>query len=222
MTSPDSKSLSEGDFVKVCDKLKAVHEGVTSMVELQKHTRHAILSCSVQNTYLHLAAASGNCGMVEELIKANPFQMDVKNFKGVTALHMAIWRGHVDVVHTLINSGASIYLKAPHGLTSLHLAVKRGDLSLSKLLIDSDFENVLVNEKSMAEGSALHMAILRNDVQIIKLLIVSGASLHQTDNKGQTCIDLALRSEDAKTSELISDLIIRKVTNLKRKRSIEG
>ena len=123
---------------------------------------------------------------------------------------MAIWRGHVDVVHTLINSGASIYLKAPHGLTTLHLAVKRGDLALSKLLIASDFENILVNEKSGAEGSALHIAIVRNDVQIIKLLIVSGASLHQTDNKGQTCIDLGLRSEDAKTSKLISDLIIRK------------
>ncbi len=225
MTSPDNKSLSEGDFVKVCDKFKTMHEGVTSMVELQRNTRHALLSCNIKNTYLHIASSCGKLHMVKELIKANPFQIDARNFRGIAPLHMAIWRGHFDIVHTLIKSGASIYLKAPHGLTPLHLAVKRGNLAMSKLLIASDLENRLVDEKSTVEGSALHIAILQKDVHIIKLLVVAGANLHNTDNKGQTCIDLGLRSEDAETSKLFSELIIGNVKNdsittSKRKRSV--
>jgi len=207
MTSSDGKGsppFSEWDFKKVSDMLKTAHESTMALERFQKDTRHTLLSCSIRNNYLHLAAASGRCHIVDGLVKANPFQIDVKNYKGVTALHMAIWHGHHDVVINLIDHGASIHIMAPHGLTPLHLAVNRCDLFLCKLLIATDVESKLVNDKSEKGESALHIAISRQDENIMKLLISVGADVYQRNDKGISCAALAISSENRVISAIMN------------------
>tara|TARA_B100000401_G_scaffold26482_1_gene15870 strand:- start:3640 stop:4458 length:819 start_codon:yes stop_codon:yes gene_type:complete len=199
----ETKNFSEGDYMRLCSMLKTAFDCTKSLEESQKRTRYALLTCSIRNTYLHLAAACGNSNTVMGLVQANPFQIDAKNYKGVTALHMSIWHGHTTVVNILIDHGSSIYVKAPHGLTPLHLAIVRGKTFICKLLVAKDVESKLLNEPNDQGQSALHLAISRMNEEIVELLILAGAKIHQRDGHGKTCVDLAKESGNHHISEMV-------------------
>ncbi|XP_060590660.1 ankyrin-2-like, partial [Ruditapes philippinarum] len=98
-------------------------------------------------TALHLAAANGKKGVVEELLKAAPELKDVKDASGQTALYSAI--KHVKIVEILIKSGAEVDDTDNHGRTPISYAAEKGLLECTKRLIDkakiNEGDNEMVN-----------------------------------------------------------------------------
>ena len=52
----------------------------------------------------------------------------------MTALILAVWWGHTEVVKLLIKNGADVYAKNKYGQTALMLAEKRGHTKIISIL----------------------------------------------------------------------------------------
>ena len=69
-----------------------------------------------------MAAAAGNHGdIVKRLLEAGA-SVNLKNFKGTTALAAAVRRGHLDVVKILLEGGANIDITDKSGRPPLQIA----------------------------------------------------------------------------------------------------
>ena len=56
-------------------------------------------------------------------------------FSGNTPLLVAAWRGHQDIVETLIESGCDIHGINNAGETALHVAALRGEADIARVCI---------------------------------------------------------------------------------------
>lgn len=75
----------------------------------------------VAQSLLLLATRDGDLQRVKHLVEdytdSELSIIDCENFAGNTPLHVAILRGHVEIVAFLVNSGANIYHQNKHGCT---------------------------------------------------------------------------------------------------------
>ncbi|XP_076910751.1 E3 ubiquitin-protein ligase XBAT32-like [Bidens hawaiensis] len=171
----------------------------------------------VRNSPLHYSAAQGHHEIVSLLIESG-VDINLRNYRGQTALMQACQYGHWEVVLTLILYKANIH-KADYlnGGTALHLAALNGHSRCIRILLAdyihsvSNFYN-LVNKRSeieefvseFDEGSlyetvnrpadggvtALHMAALNGHVDTVQLLVDLGASVNEVTVDAGTTIDL--------------------------------
>src|SRR3569623_1154146 len=61
--------------------------------------------------------------------------MHQRDDNGVTALHMAVWRGDAAVVNTLLHGGADIHQSNDTGETVLHYAAQSGNEAIVNTLL---------------------------------------------------------------------------------------
>ncbi|KAI3803119.1 hypothetical protein L1987_31268 [Smallanthus sonchifolius] len=171
----------------------------------------------VRNSPLHYSAAQGHHEIVSLLIESE-VDINLRNYRGQTALMQACQYGHWEVVLTLILYKANIH-KADYlnGSTALHLAALNGHSRCIRILLAdyipsvANFYNV-VNKRSgteefvseFDEGSlyetinrpadggvtALHMAALNGHVDTVQLLIDLGASINEVTVEAGNTIDL--------------------------------
>ncbi|KAF8033830.1 hypothetical protein BT93_C0175 [Corymbia citriodora subsp. variegata] len=171
----------------------------------------------VHNSPLHYAAAQGHHEIVSLLLESR-VDINLRNYRGQTALMQACQYGHWEVVQTLILSRADIH-RADYinGGTALHLAALNGhSLCIRLLLVDylpsrQDLFNVMrgksENLESIAEFdqgalcevvnraadggiTALHMASLNGHFESVQLLLDFGASLSAVTEDDGTTLDL--------------------------------
>ncbi|EOY31608.1 XB3 in isoform 3 [Theobroma cacao] len=171
----------------------------------------------VRNSPLHYSAAQGHQEIVSLLLESG-VDINLRNYRGQTALMQACQYGHWEVVQTLILFGANIH-RADYlnGGTALHLAALNGHSRCIRLLL-SDYIpsipncwNILrkrsKNKESIAEldecalrevinrpadggVTALHMAALNGHVDSVQLLLDLGASVTEVTMEDGTTIDL--------------------------------
>ncbi|KAI8570170.1 hypothetical protein RHMOL_Rhmol01G0012700 [Rhododendron molle] len=171
----------------------------------------------VRNSPLHYSAAQGHHEIVSLLLESG-VDINLRNYRGQTALMQACQYGHWEVVQTLILFKANIH-RADYinGGTALHLAALNGHSRCIRLLL-TDFIpsipnawNILSkmseNESSVsgfdesalheiinrpADGgiTALHMAALNGHVETVQLLLDLGASVSEVTVEDGTTIDL--------------------------------
>ncbi|KAL4589971.1 hypothetical protein LXL04_002884 [Taraxacum kok-saghyz] len=171
----------------------------------------------VRNSPLHYSAAQGHHEIVSLLIESG-VDINLRNYRGQTALMQACQYGHWEVVLTLVLYKANIH-KADYlnGGTALHLAALNGQSRCIRILHADYIPSVpnfleLVNGKSRIEefvcesneGSlyktinraadggvtALHMAALNGHFDSVHLLIDLGASVTEVTVEDGTTIDL--------------------------------
>jgi acyl-CoA-binding protein len=65
-------------------------------------------------------AATGDSNALKEMLKTHP--VDTRDEDGMTCLHWAADRGHIDIVRMLLDSHASINVQDNDGNTPLHIA----------------------------------------------------------------------------------------------------
>ncbi|GAA0161703.1 homeodomain transcription factor [Lithospermum erythrorhizon] len=171
----------------------------------------------VRNSPLHYSAAQGHHEMVSLLIESG-VDINLRNYRGQTALMQACQYGHWEVVQTLILFNANIH-RADYlnGGTALHLAALNGHFRCIRLLL-SDFIPSIPNFCSMmrqrstnkesildfdecallevinrpADGgiTALHMAALNGHTEAVQLLLDFGASVTEVTEEDGATIDL--------------------------------
>ncbi|KAJ0089773.1 hypothetical protein Patl1_14418 [Pistacia atlantica] len=171
----------------------------------------------VRNSPLHYSAAQGHHEIVSLLIESG-VDINLRNYRGQTALMQACQHGHWEVVLTLILYKANIH-RADYlnGGTALHLAALNGHSRCIRLLLadyipsvpnvwsrlkkksNKDEPILEFNESALhevisrtADGgiTALHMAALNGHVESVHLLLDLGASVSEVTVEDGTTIDL--------------------------------
>ncbi|CAO2841705.1 unnamed protein product [Amaranthus hypochondriacus] len=171
----------------------------------------------VRNSPLHYSAAQGHHEIVSLLLETG-VDINLRNYRGQTALMQACQHGHWEVVQTLVLSKANIH-RADYlnGGTALHLASLNGHTRCIRLLLadyipsisntwillqkkskkeygNSEFNasalHQVINKPADGGITALHMAALNGHFDAVQLLLDLGASVGETTVEDGTTIDL--------------------------------
>lgn len=171
----------------------------------------------VRNSPLHYSAAQGHHEIVTLLLETG-VDINLRNYRGQTALMQACQHGHWEVVQTLVLFKANIH-RADYlnGGTALHLAALNGHTRCIRLLLadyipsilntwnllrkksnneyeSSDFNasalHQVINKPADGGITALHMAALNGHFETAQLLLDLGASVSEITVEDGTTIDL--------------------------------
>ncbi|KFG41668.1 ankyrin repeat-containing protein, partial [Toxoplasma gondii p89] len=101
-----------------------------------------------------------------------------------TALHLAAFEGHRDLVRLLLRCGASPKVGAQDGLTPLHFAAQKGHAETVEMLLRGGANvNALVHR---GRRSALHFACKNGHLNAALLLVQYGGDLNLENAQGET------------------------------------
>ncbi|XP_064107897.1 serine/threonine-protein phosphatase 6 regulatory ankyrin repeat subunit B-like [Macrobrachium nipponense] len=145
----------------------------------------------------HDAALGGKCDVITVLLESG-FDVNCKNKKGNTMLHLAALKGHRELVQLLISKGANVNDKGNMGRTPIHRAVESNDVSIVQELIESAHDAAIdverdaitvllesgfdVNCKNKEGSTMLHLAAGNGHRELVQLLISKGAKVNDKDN----------------------------------------
>lgn len=171
----------------------------------------------VRNSPLHYSAAQGHHEIVSLLLESG-VDINLRNFRGQTALMQACQYGYWEVVQILMLFKANIH-KTDYfnGGTALHFAALNGHTRCIRLVLadyvpsTSDFWNIIrrssqegslsdfdedsglyniINKKADGGITALHMAALNGHAESVQLLLDLGACVTDVTVEDGTTIDL--------------------------------
>ncbi|XP_026173696.1 B-cell lymphoma 3 protein homolog [Mastacembelus armatus] len=99
--------------------------------------------------------------------------LEIKNYEGLTPLHLAVLRGHRDLARMLLDAGADINaMDVKSGQSPLMHAVESSNADMVYFLIENGCD---VNSQSYSGNTALHAACGRGQVDTVRLLLKNGA-----------------------------------------------
>lgn len=130
--------------------------------------------------------------------------------KARTALHIAASLGHLEVVETLLQFGASLSVKDKHGNSPLHLAVLGCHPSMTDLLVK---KGASVNATNNRQQTPLHIAAELGFTEVVQVLVGHGADLFLPEKGGRTALYIAARG----SYTAIVDMLITAEREIKHK-----
>lgn len=161
------------------------------------------------------AAAIGNVNTVVDAIK-NGVDINALGAEGTTALYIAAYWGHITVVRTLIDAGASLELGRESDGENPLIAASSNALLLSnqestasirqleviQMLIQA---GINVNAKTNEGWNAIEAAANTGNIKAVKLLLQAGADINAKDNWGDTAISRAKQAGHIEIVKLLQD-----------------
>ena len=117
------------------------------------------------------AARNGHHDICRLLIDKGA-QLEAKNTKGLTPLHIAVTQGHIEIVRLLCDRGADIEAQEFLGRRTLHNAVFYGHISVVKELIE--VRHAEINARDNDGRTALWWARQKRVVEIASCLVSRG------------------------------------------------
>ncbi|KAL3914927.1 MAG: hypothetical protein SGPRY_007446 [Prymnesium sp.] len=156
---------------------------------------HCAINCRtegpIQSSPLHLAAISGDVDLAACLLRhcASP---NLKDSKGCTALHRALFWGHTRVVEMLLSTRRCDTSSANHAMERpLYIAALRGHPACLKLLLDVEPTNA---PRNYHDGyTPLHAAVIGKSLSCLQLLLRHGFEANASNRFGQTALHLGAR-----------------------------
>jgi ankyrin repeat protein len=131
---------------------------------------------SNKSTPLHFAASSGDCSIIEDILKhAPPSTAYVQDSQGLSALHAAALMGHLPAARLLLKyHPASSDIRDNHGRNFLHAAAMRGHHSIVSYVIKNRMLEYLLNEQDHEGNTTLHLALQAGEYRVVSKLLSSG------------------------------------------------
>lgn len=126
-------------------------------------------------TALHLCCEYQLLDCLSVLLSCSPSSpcLEVRNFEGLTPLHLAVLQGCQDLTKMLLDAGADINaMDIKSGQSPLMHAVESNHADMVHFLIENGCD---VNSQSYSGNTALHIACGRGQVDTVRLLLKSGA-----------------------------------------------
>ncbi|KAL2628816.1 hypothetical protein R1flu_013502 [Riccia fluitans] len=120
------------------------------------------------------AVKGGNLQVVNELLQGKLVNIDLPspNRAGWTALHLACFYGHGEIVRTLLNAGANIEVRNNSGNTPLQMACLKGNVDIAKTLLNSGAD---IHAESYDKGTCLDYAQEWGGEEMVDFLLLWAA-----------------------------------------------
>ncbi|XP_041105489.1 ankyrin repeat domain-containing protein 6-like isoform X2 [Polyodon spathula] len=137
---------------------------------------------------LLLAAHKGQADNVVQLINKGA-KVAVTKY-GRTPLHLAAYKGHIEVVRILLKAGCDLDIQDDSDQTALHRAAVVGNTDVISALLQ---EGCAVDRQDKAGNTALHLACQNGHSQSCRLLLLGGSRPDTKNSVGETCLHVAAR-----------------------------
>ena len=139
------------------------------------------------------------------LLIKNNVNINIKDNKGITPLHLSAFKGQDENVEILINSNANINSKDILGRIPLTFAIIEGQINSAQLLIDKSDLNIL----DINNNSLLHYAVLTKGNALLFTIMLSdkNINLNIQNNDGNTPIMLVALNNPNENVRLLQKLL---------------
>ncbi|KAG0727618.1 Ankyrin repeat domain-containing protein 50 [Chionoecetes opilio] len=114
----------------------------------------------------------------------NGVRVDTPDAEHMTALHLAVQRGLVEVITLLLEGGARVNNKMNDKSTPLHIAASRGYTDILELLLG---HGAKIDSLDSSDRTALIVAVSRSNVKVVQLLLERGAKVNIEEIHGKYC-----------------------------------
>ena len=131
-------------------------------------------------------------GVMRQILESHP-NLDVLDYQGMTLLHCAAIKGHIEIVQLLLERGSTVDLANRQDQTPLFYAVSRGRLKIVQMLLDAGADK----EKQNYNGTTPLVEGLRTYLQEVG---------EGDATPIQSCIELMVRYQARMPCELIQDV----------------
>jgi len=135
-------------------------------------------------TDIFSAAARGHVHRLQTLIEGKAVDVNTRDAKGRTPLHVAVEKGQLDVAKYLIAKGAEIGARTKEDdLTPLGLVFKarKQGPQMAALLIENGAD---ANERYATSITVLMLGVRYGNLETIKVLLSGGADVNLADKNG--------------------------------------
>jgi len=153
---------------------------------------------------LFQAAGLGSTSIVRILLEhvGGGVDLEMRDHKGRTALHIAARKSHIAVLRLLLDSGAKVNAVDGHGKTALFEAVAAGNKAGVQLLLDRKAD---INTRDERGRTVLMYACEDRLLALVEILRNSGADVNAKDKLGWTALIIAVRAGGDKVTRLLLD-----------------
>ena len=159
--------------------------------------------------FVRNASVGNNHGLVEML--NDGANVNLRNYKGQTALISAALKNKTDTLNLLINRGADLNQRGKQARTALMWAAISGNLESVQSLLTNGAD---VNQKDRRNQTALMFAAQRGDLVMVEILLHSGADPLARDMNCATPNAMAIEKGFLKVAKVISDFETSTQSNL--------
>jgi ankyrin len=154
---------------------------------------------------LHDAIESYDIELIVKLVEEGS-DVNTRDSRGITAMHVAAISGRADVAELLVNMGADVEAGDNDGWTPLHAAAANGETStpVARLLIAHGADvQALTNDGT----TVLHEVGRGGDAWLAELLIKRGADVNAVHHSGDTPLHFAASSGNADSVQVARVLL---------------
>jgi ankyrin repeat protein len=131
---------------------------------------------------LRIAAANGDLGRVEELLKTNVNVNQQLGLPSNSVLNRAVEGGNPEVVAAVLKAGADPNAVAETGMTALMMAAFFGKPVIVEILLQHGARKDLIEERH--KNTALLIAVRKGHAEVVKVLLRAGADPNQGSEWG--------------------------------------
>ena len=157
---------------------KAVEGGHTEVIDLL--LAKGATPIVIDSDLFYDACDNGDLAIVQYAVKGKQIDINAKNSKGHTGLHLASERGKLDVVECLVEAGADLEAKSSSGRTALRVTAVKGRTAIASYLIS---KGANVNEKDTKGTSPLAAAATGGHSGMVECLLKNGAEPIPVDDE---------------------------------------
>uniref|UniRef100_A0A665V3F0 Uncharacterized protein n=1 Tax=Echeneis naucrates TaxID=173247 RepID=A0A665V3F0_ECHNA len=119
---------------------------------------------------------------------------------GRSPLHLAAYKGHIEVVRILLKAGCDLDIQDDGEQTALHRAAVVGNSDVISALIQ---EGCALDRQDKDGNTALHEVSWHGFSQSVKLLVKAGANVHAKNKAGNTALHLSCQNGHTQSSKVL-------------------